>query len=313
MLQRRTLVAAIIVAALGVAPISGAAVTVDQSEVAYATIQADAPEPVPPDEPYFGQERITGKYVPEDPSDSPRRLVILLHGYGQSTTGILQQIPLLQAAFDNGWILVVPTGLRDSLENPYWSATKTCCDINARRNDDVAYLRSVIQRHLERYPVDRSNVTVVGLSNGAFMAYQLACEASDLVGAIVAVSGVEDNDPTECIPKRPVSVYHIHGLYDRAVFFNGGVVGVKPELFAPYPSASVTVGRWADRNSCPTEKAAPVSVPRGEAGRWLNCQDRTVVQYRWLPDAHTVAVTDELLGSIIDFISAQDRDLPPFR
>ena len=313
MLQRRALVATIAVAMLSVASGQHAAATVDRSEVAYGALQIDEPEPVPPGEPYFGQERITGKYVPDDLSETPRRLVILLHGYGQSIEGVLQQVPLLRAAFENGWILVVPTGLSDSLANPYWSATPTCCDINALRNDDVAYLRSVIRRHLERYPVDRDNVTVVGLSNGAFMAYQLACEASDLVGAIVAISGVEGRDAADCSPRRPVSIYHIHGLYDRAVFFSGGLIGVKPELFAPYPSASATVARWAVRNSCPTEKAERVSVPRGEAGRWLNCEDRTVVQYRWLPDAHRVAVTDEILGSIVDFISTRDRDVPPLR
>jgi polyhydroxybutyrate depolymerase len=312
-LQRRALVATIAVAALSVAPSHGATAAIDQSGVEYGTLQADDSEPAPPGEPYFGQERITGKYVPDDLTDEPRRLVILLHGYGQSTSGVLRQIPLLEAAYENGWILVVPTGLSDSRSNPYWSATATCCDINARRNDDVGYLRSVIQRHLERYPVDRNNVTVVGLSNGAFMAYQLACEASDLVGGIVAISGVEGNDATDCTPRRPVSIYHIHGLFDRAVFFSGGIVGVKPERFAPYPSASATVGRWADRNSCPTDNSAPVSVPRGEGGQWLNCEDRTVVQYRWLPDSHGVAITDELLGSIVDFISAQNRDLPAMR
>jgi len=312
--------ATIAVAVFSVAPGHGSAAAADPAdsssapaEVGYDAFQVVDPEPVPPGEPYFGQDRITGKYVPEDLADEPRRLVVLLHGYGQSITGILQQIPVLQAAFENGWILVVPSGLSDSLSQPYWSATPTCCDINARRNDDVAYLRSVIQRHLVRYPVDRNNVTVVGLSNGAFMAYELACEASDLVGAIVAIAGVERNDASDCSPKRPVSVYQIHGLYDRAVLFNGGIVGVKPELFAPYPSATATVDRWAGRNSCPTDRPTRVAVPRGEAGQWLNCEDGTFVQYRWLPDPHAVAVTDELLGSIVDFISAQDRDLPPMR
>ena len=114
---------------LSVASGQHAAATVHRSEVAYRTFQIDEPEPEPepPGEPYFGQERITGKYVPEDLTEAPRRLVILLHGYGQSIEGVLRQVPLLRAAFENGWILVVPTGLSDSLSNPYWSATSTCC------------------------------------------------------------------------------------------------------------------------------------------------------------------------------------------
>jgi len=110
-----------------------------------------------------------------------------------------------------------------------------------------------------------------------------------------------------------VSIYRLHGLCDRAMCCGGGLRGLKPALFAPYPSASATVARWAGRNSCPTEKAERVSVPRGEAGRWLNCEDRTVVQYRWLPDPHAITFTDEVFGSIVDFISTRDRDLPPMR
>ncbi|MEE8497773.1 MAG: PHB depolymerase family esterase, partial [Acidimicrobiia bacterium] len=222
-------------------------------------------EQAPPTEPYFGQDRTTGKFIPTRVDESPRQLVVLLHGYGQSILGILGQMPLLQAAFENDWILLAPSGLEDSRSWPYWNATPTCCDRNRRGNDDVAYLRSVIRRHLERYRIKRDRVAIVGLSNGGFMAYQLACHASDLVGTIVVISGVERMDLADCNPRRPVNVYHIHGRFDRAVFFQGGLIGIAPQAFAPFPSAPETVRRWAVRNSCPTTDATVVSVARGQA------------------------------------------------
>lgn len=270
-------------------------------------------EQAPPTEPYFGQDRTTGKFIPARVDDTSRQLVVLLHGYGQSILEIVGQMPLLQAAFENGWILVVPSGLEDSRSLAYWNATPTCCDRNRRGNDDVAYLRSVIRRHLERYQIKRDRVTVVGLSNGAFMAYQLACHASDLVGAIVVISGVERIDPADCNPRRSVNVYHIHGRFDRAVFFGGGLIGIASEVFAPFPSAPETVRRWAVRNSCPTTDATAIPVPRGQAGLWANCSDGTVVQFRWLPDPHAVRITDELLASIVDFIRTRDRSPPSIR
>jgi len=261
----------------------------------------------PPAEPYFGQDRLTGKFIPSRVDDEPRQLVVLLHGYGQSIVGIIEQVPLLQPAFENGWILIAPSGLVDSRSWPYWNATPTCCDRNRRGNDDVAYLRSVIQRHLERYRIKRDRVAVVGLSNGAFMAYQLACHASDLVGTVVVISGVEQIDPADCNPQESVNVYHIHGRFDRAVFFQGGLLGIASGVFAPFPSAPETVRRWAARNSCPTMDAFTVSVVRGQAGLWTNCADGTVVQFRWLPDPHAVRMTNELVASIVDFIRMQDR------
>ena len=278
-----------------------------------AAERAAAAELAPPGEPYFGQERISGKYVPADLGLAPRQLVILLHGYGQSVSSIVEDVPIIQGAREQGWILVVPTGIEDSRGRPYWSATPTCCDRNRRGNDDVAYLRSVIERHLDRYRIDRDRVVVVGLSNGAFMAYQLACHASDLVSAVVTISGAETWDASACHPSLPVSVYHIHGWDDDTVSFWGNSIGVQPEAYAPYPSAPNTVRRWAGRNSCSTSEPVYVRVPRGEAGIWDDCSSGTIVQYRWLPDPHRVAITNELLGSIIEFINTHDRAPSQYR
>ncbi len=270
-------------------------------------------QPADRGEPYFGQDRTSGKYIPDDLGDDPRPLVVLLHGYSQSTEEMVERIPVLRGAVEHRWVLVAPSGLRDSRFSPYWNATAACCDWNARGNDDVAYLRSVIERTMARYPIDRERVVVVGLSNGAFMAYQLACHASDLVVGIVAIAGVESIDPADCTPDHPVSVFHIHGTADRAVFFEGGILGVVSELYAPYPSAVETVDRWAERNDCPTPDPLPMVLDSGVAGVWVNCAQGTVVQYNWIPQPHDLTVTDDLVDSIISFIAAQERAPSPVR
>jgi len=262
------------------------------------------PEPPP--------ERVSGKYLPEVDEPGLRPLIVLLHGYGQSMESIIEDVPVLRLAQERGWYLLAPSGLRDSRDWRYWNATRSCCGYGRRVNDDVAYLRAAISNEIVRHPIDPERVVVVGLSNGAFMAYQLACHASDMVSAIVPIAGSEQEDADECRPRRPVSVYHIHGLYDRAVFFNGGSIGLAPQLYAPYPSAPKTVRRWVERNSCPDE-VVELTMATGEAGAWSNCADGTTVQYRWLPEPHSVDVDDALLASIVAFLDRQERAPGPIR
>ena len=47
-------------------------------------------------------------------------------------------------------------------------------------------MRAVIADVASRYNVDRKRVFVQGLSNGAFMAHLLACQAADLIAAVNA-------------------------------------------------------------------------------------------------------------------------------
>lgn len=257
------------------------------------------------------EERIPGKLLPPD-LGADRPLIVLLHWYSGRVEEVIDRFGIGQVAYASGWVVVAPTGLSDSRGQPYWNATPTCCDRDLRGNDDVSYLRGFIADAVERYPVDPNRVVVVGLSNGAFMAYRLACEASDLVTAIVAIAGVESLDPIACSPAHPVSVLHIHGINDRAVFFQGGNLSIVTEVWAPYPSAEETVRRWVHRNRCPTSDPITVSGAVGQAGFWFGCDLGTSVQYMWLPRGHEVQIDESLASSMKRFIDhSARRPLPP--
>ena len=70
------------------------------------------------------------------------------------------------------------------------------------KGSTVAYLRAIIRDVMARYPVDRRRVFVVGHSNGGFMAYRMACEASDLVTGVVSLAGATWKDPARCRPEN---------------------------------------------------------------------------------------------------------------
>jgi polyhydroxybutyrate depolymerase len=79
------------------------------------------------------------------------------------------------------------------------------------------------------------------------MAYRLACEASDLVAAIGAVSAVFVVAP--CEPRFPVSLLHIHGTADQNVPIEGGV-GPKSIVKYPYPPVARSIAFWAAWDDC---------------------------------------------------------------
>jgi poly(3-hydroxybutyrate) depolymerase len=139
------------------------------------------------------------------------------------------------------------------------------------------------------------------------MAYQLACHASDVVAGVVVIAASEDERRSDCGATNPVSVFHIHGLFDRAVNFSGGTLGVIPEVYAPYPSAHDTVSRWVVRNACVESGFISGDPQAGEAGAWTECAFGTRVQYRWLPTGHRVEPTPALMTEIVEFIDLVHR------
>eukprot|EP01043_Picozoa_sp_COSAG02_P029836 COSAG02_NODE_1875_length_10575_cov_19.141848_3_plen_338_part_00 len=129
-----------------------------------------------------------------------------------------------------------------------------CCssaDTDGTRVDDVAFARALVTAVDAVVPINRSRVYSTGFSNGGFMSYRLACEASDTFAAVAAVSAVLANRPNlamgstqmfSCSPQRPVPILHIHGTKDELVTYTGN------PLFG-WPPVEQCIHSWAGRNS----------------------------------------------------------------
>jgi polyhydroxybutyrate depolymerase len=168
-------------------------------------------------------------------------LVILLHGYGASG-GIQDAYLGVSARVDKlGFIAVVPDGTVSKIGKQFWNATNACCDFDGQKIDDVAYLRGLITEAHTALAVDPERVYFYGHSNGGFMSYRMACEASDLVTGIASLAGAVANNAALCKPARPVSVLQIHGTLDATIAYQGNLY---------YPSAIAAEGRWLALNGC---------------------------------------------------------------
>lgn len=203
----------------------------------------DAPRPVD-----FGGDRPVGLQVPTDFDPSRAYpLLIVLHGYGAS--GGIQQgyFRLGDAATARQRLILAPEGTLDPGGRQFWNAGPTCCDFGGVGVDDVGYLGGLIDDVRAAYPVAR--VELIGHSNGAFMAYRMACERADVVATIAGLAGHATTLP--CTPSAPVSVLHLHGDADETVPYQTGTFnGVTS------PGAVDSITGWATRNGCTGALAA---------------------------------------------------------
>jgi polyhydroxybutyrate depolymerase len=141
----------------------------------------------------------------------------------------------------------MPNGTVDSTGSHFWNATDACCNLYGSTVDDSSYLSGVITQIEARYTVDPKRVFIVGHSNGAFMAYRMACDHADQVVAIASLAGAMWEDTSKCQPSAPVSMVEIHGTADMTIAYGGGVIGD-----AAFPSAPTSVGDWVTFNACGT-------------------------------------------------------------
>jgi polyhydroxybutyrate depolymerase len=187
----------------------------------------------------------------------PLPLVVALHSYTGTGSGLESYFGLDSVADERGFFVVYPEGTVDQAGHPFFSATDACCDFYGTGVDDVAFIDALVDHIESTYAIDTQRVYSVGYSNGGFMSYRLACDLSSRFAAIVSLEGAMWNDPSMCHPTEPVAVLEVHGTNDVTISPAGGnVVDGYPDRV--YPPLAQTVGSWATFNGCSgTTVAAP--------------------------------------------------------
>jgi polyhydroxybutyrate depolymerase len=215
-----------------------------------------------------GQQGITRQYKVHVPADydrnAPTPVVFCFHGLGQNAVMFcVDGAGMVEKSDQAGFILVMPNGNQNQ-----WNAG-TCC-ANSTALDEVAFVRAIFQELGTHVNVDLDRVYATGLSNGGFLSYRLACQASDIFTAVAPGAGAltandlgwgnSSSDFPECAPSKPVSVLHMHGTAD-------GIV--------PYELQARSLERIAGLNGCGTA-TAPAPAPKSSG-------DTTCVSYSGCP------------------------------
>jgi polyhydroxybutyrate depolymerase len=204
-------------------------------------------------------------------------LVFAFHGGGMTVMGDgglgFELFAHVRAKSDaSGFVLVEPEGT-PALPGSQPGALDVfnagnCCEQAEQKNanvDDVALVSAIIDAVSTEVCIDPKRVFATGLSNGAMLSHRLACQLSERIAAIAAVSGGMGNrdldtfpSPTTlfpCNPTRPVPVLHIHGTQDACYPFDGGW---GPLSLLTFEGVPVTVQNWVARNGC--EAGSPTQV-----------------------------------------------------
>jgi polyhydroxybutyrate depolymerase len=235
---------------------------------------------------------------------TPTPIVIVLHGGGGSSAGAMRQSGMSAKGDKENFLAVYPDGTGILTGRLLTWNSGNCCGYAMNSGvDDVAFIRAMLDRLQRDYAVDTKRVFVTGISNGAMMAYRLACEMSDRIAAIAPVAGAQNVD---CAGARPVSVIIFHGARDQNVLLDGG----EPvKHFGPSRidrSVSYAASFWAKRNGC-TGQAPHQRTATLRTGVYEGCKSGTGVSVNIVADGGHAWPGGERMSPLLDEPS---REIP---
>jgi polyhydroxybutyrate depolymerase len=166
---------------------------------------------------------------------------VVLHGGFGSAGQAEQAYGWDTLANRHGFLVAYPDGVGRS-----WNAGWCCGPAHQQNVDDVGFVAAVIAELSAGGDVDPRRVYVTGVSNGAMLAYRMACDAPGLLAAIGPVAATM---VCECAQPQPISLLHIHGLEDRNAPYWGGV-GPKAFDQRPRPAVPDVIDLWRQAAGC---------------------------------------------------------------
>lgn len=194
-----------------------------------------------------GLDRMYRLYVPANVA-TPAPLVVMMHGGFGNALQAESAYGWDALADEKGFMVAYPNG-----DGKAWNAG-SCCGRSAATNvDDVGFIDAMVREVEGAMPIDPGRVFAAGMSNGAMMAYRLACEST----TFAAVAPVSGTMMVDCASPSPVSVLHIHGLADANVPFAGGEGDGYAHVDGP--AVEQVISFWRQEDGC----AAPAVTTNG--------------------------------------------------
>ena len=171
--------------------------------------------------------------------NTPIPLVFCFHGYTSNASTIMSYSNFNYIADTAGFIVVYPqaTLLQGST---HWNVGgwTTASTVN-----DVGFSISLLDSISNEYNIDPERVYSTGMSNGGYMSFLLACQASDKIAAIASVTGsMTPQTYNACNPQHPTPILQIHGTNDQTVPYLGNPTWTE--------SINDVVQYWVSYNNC---------------------------------------------------------------
>jgi polyhydroxybutyrate depolymerase len=233
----------------------------------------------------------------------PRPAVLLLHGGLGTGAQMERYTDFDRVAAAASVVAVYPQGI-DRQWNDHRSS-ETQSDV-----DDERFLLDLIDRLAQAGIVERNRVYIAGISNGALMALDMACNHADRIAGIAVIAGSLPQG-YRCAPVRPLPVIFFHGTSDQYIPFVGGrIAGQFAAERGSVVSAQESIDFFVKNAACRTRTAEPLPDPVPADGthatiyRYGSCEPGGAVEsvviegggHSW-PGARQGVMLDYLLGT----------------
>lgn len=179
-------------------------------------------------------------------------LVIVLHGGDRKNGDEAAHRTGFDSLADKGnFIAVFPNGFKGKWHDGRLpSKERKQKKYLEKQNNDIAFLKQLIDHMVEYEQVDPKRVYMTGMSNGGMMTMRMACEASDKLAAIAPIIA---NMPVEivegCLPSEKLSFLLMNGTDDPLVPYQGGEIRAFKKR-GKVLSAKATINFWRQHNDC---------------------------------------------------------------
>ena len=169
--------------------------------------------------------RLRGPEAAPASGQTPRSMVVLLHGYGSNGDDLMGLVPYWRASLPDT-IFVAPNAAEACPGAPggyqWWPLTDLGRESRAAGVRKAAPLvNAFIDMHRSTYDLPNSKVALVGFSQGTMMALHVGPRRPEVLAGVVGYSGMlADPDAllTEGVSKPPLLL--IHGDADQMVPFS---------------------------------------------------------------------------------------------
>jgi len=233
-----------------ITPLSGNRTTIIPSATNLALADQTLVSPPPGDTThkmsFDGEQRTYRLHIPSnlDP-EQPSALVLVFHGFGLDGEEMVRITGFNSQADASGFVAAYPNGTGRKAS---WNGGDCCGEAALKKVDDVGFVRALIEEISQSVSIDTKRIYATGFSNGANMAYRLACDLSEQIAAIGPVGATQAVQ--SCKPTRPVSIIHFHGTSDKLNPYEGGQA---PGGAIDFLSVKEGIQFWVGLNRCENE------------------------------------------------------------
>jgi polyhydroxybutyrate depolymerase len=149
------------------------------------------------------------------PKNAP--IIVMLSGLGTTVAKEITRDQLVPYAATGKAEVVYPTAVQET-----WNAGGCCGFASTHHVDDVSFLKAMVSK------IDRGytrKIYLIGYSNGARLAYRVACTDPGLFNGYAAVKGVPQPG---CTIKQPVTLLQVSSVDDPEIPYKPGDKGLEP-------------------------------------------------------------------------------------